>query len=232
MTMRERWRGRSWATLGDSITAANGYQPLVAEALAFGRVGNYGRSGCPMTAGSDRDEGATVYMGDRLEGAYDCVTIFAGTNDYRLGLPLGELRPVGRAPYDIRTFCGAYQKLVEGLLSRVYRALVPGGRLVFSVEHPLLTAPSRPGWQTETDGRKTWPVDSYLVEGPRQTNWLAEGVIKQHRTTATYLNLLLRLGFTLHHLEEWGPSDAQVAANPSLAEERQRPTFMLVSASR
>lgn len=116
--MKERWRGKSWATLGDSITAANGYQPLVSQALAFERVGNYGQSGCPMTAGSDRDEGATVYMGERLEETYDCVTVFAGTNDYRLGMPLGDLRPVGQAPFDIRTFCGAYQTLVEGLLAR------------------------------------------------------------------------------------------------------------------
>ncbi|MBB6734795.1 SGNH/GDSL hydrolase family protein [Cohnella zeiphila] len=116
--MRERWRGKSWATLGDSITAANGYQPPVTEALAFERVGNYGRSGCPMTAGSDRDEGATVYMAERLEEAYDCVTVFAGTNDYRLGMPLGDLCPAGQASFDIRAFCGAYQTVIEGLLAR------------------------------------------------------------------------------------------------------------------
>jgi SAM-dependent methyltransferase len=125
-----------------------------------------------------------------------------------------------------------YLENLDGLFATIYSTLVPGGRLVFSVEHPLLTAPSQPGWQTQIDGRKTWPVDSYLIEGPRRTNWLAEGVIKQHRTTSTYLNLLLRQGFTLRHLDEWGPSDEQIAANPSLAEERQRPTFMLVAASR
>jgi SAM-dependent methyltransferase len=125
-----------------------------------------------------------------------------------------------------------YLENLEGLLTQVYRALVPGGRLVFSVEHPLLTAPIQPSWQTGPDGRRTWPIDSYLIEGPRRTNWLAEGVIKQHRTTTSYLNLLLRSGFALSHLEEWGPTDAQVAADPLLAEERQRPTFMLVAARR
>jgi SAM-dependent methyltransferase len=125
-----------------------------------------------------------------------------------------------------------YLENLERLLAQIYQALSPGGRLVFSVEHPLLTAPSRPGWQTEADGRKVWPIDDYLIEGARRTNWLADGVVKQHRTMATYLNLLLRCGFTIRHLEEWGPTDAQIAANPLLAEERQRPTFMLLAAQR
>jgi len=112
-----RWQGASWATLGDSITAAGGYQPLVQTALGFAAVDNFGRGGCPMTAGSDRDEGATVYMGRRLERSYDCLTIFAGTNDYRLGMPLGELRAIG-SDFDDHTFCGAYQTLIEQVLSR------------------------------------------------------------------------------------------------------------------
>jgi SAM-dependent methyltransferase len=118
------------------------------------------------------------------------------------------------------------------LLATVHRALVPGGHLVFSAEHPIFTAPTRPGWTVHEDGRKSWPVDSYLCEGPRRTDWLAKGVVKQHRTLGTYLNLLLRLGFALTHVEEWGPTDEQIAARPCLAEERQRPMFLLVAARR
>lgn len=112
-----RWQGASWATLGDSITAAGGYQPLVQAALGFAQVDNFGRGGCPMTAGSDRDEGATVFMGQCLEQTYDCLTIFAGTNDYRLNMPLGALRPIG-AEFDDHTYFGAYQSLIEMLLAR------------------------------------------------------------------------------------------------------------------
>jgi len=57
-------------------------------------------------------------------------------------------------------------------------------------------------------------------------------VIKQHRMLATYLNMLLWLGFTLSHIEEWGPTDEQIAARPRLADERQRPPFLLVAARR
>jgi SAM-dependent methyltransferase len=123
-----------------------------------------------------------------------------------------------------------YVERLEALLATVHSALKPGGALVFSVEHPIYTAPSHPGWLASADGNRTWPVDGYLVEGPRTTDWLAKGVIKQHRTIGTYLNLLLRLGFSLMHVEEWGPTDAQIASRPALADERQRPPFLLVAA--
>ncbi len=75
-------------------------------------------------------------------------------------------------------------------------------------------------------------MDGYLEEGPRSTDWLAKGVIKYHRTLATYLTLLRRLGFILSHVEEWGPTDEQIASTPALADERQRPPFLLVAARR
>jgi hypothetical protein len=100
------------------------------------------------------------------------------------------------------------------------------------MEHPIFTAPARPGWMAAADGRKTWPVDHYLVEGPRTTDWLAKGVIKQHRSIGTVLNLLIRAGFSIAHVEEWGPTDAQIAARPALADERERPPFLLVSATK
>jgi cytochrome bd-type quinol oxidase subunit 1 len=101
---------------------------------------------------------------------------------------------------------------------------------VFSAEHPIYTAPTHPGWHTDESGRKTWPVDNYLNEGPRSTNWLASGVIKRHRTVATYFNLLIGLGFTIMRVEEWGASAEQIAAHPEWTDEDQRPPFLLVAA--
>lgn len=120
---------------------------------------------------------------------------------------------------------------LDRLVANVSRALSPGGRFVFSAEHPLFTAPSEPGW-IETAGRKIWPLDRYLDEGPRVTDWLAPGVVKQHRTIGTYLNLLIRCGFRIDHVEEWGPTAAQIAAHPEWAVERDRPPFLLVAATR
>ena len=114
----------------------------------------------------------------------------------------------------------------------IHRALVPGGRLVFSTEHPIYMAPTRPGWSIDEAGRKTWPIDRYLVEGPRTTDWLAKGVVKHHRTIGTTLNLLIQSGFRIEHVEEFCPTAEQIVAKPSLTEELERPMFLLVSAQR
>lgn len=118
------------------------------------------------------------------------------------------------------------------LLAQVHAALVPGGRFVFSAEHPIYTAAIKPQWIVNAAGDKTWPVDHYLEEGLRRTNWLAQGFAKQHRTFGTIVNLLLGAGFTLRRVEEWRPTDAQIAAQPAWADERHRPMFLLVSAAR
>ena len=125
-----------------------------------------------------------------------------------------------------------YIEHLNELLPAVYRSLVPGGSLVFSVEHPVFTAPADPHWSLNAAGRKTWPLDGYLDEGPRSTDWLVTGVMKHHRTLATYLNMLLRLEFAISHVEEWGPTEEQIALQPTLADERQRPPFLLVAAKR
>lgn len=125
-----------------------------------------------------------------------------------------------------------YAEDVARLFRTVHQALSPGGHFVFSTEHPIYMAPTRPGWVVDEKGRRTWPVDRYLVEGPRETDWLAKGVVKHHRTIGTTLNALIKSGFTIKHVEEFRPTDAQVAAKPELAEELERPMFLLVSARR
>ena len=125
-----------------------------------------------------------------------------------------------------------YVENLDRLMAQVHQALAPGGSFVFSVEHPIFTAPSNPAWSGDTPGHRSWPLDFYLDEGPRSTDWLTKGVIKQHRTIATYLNMLLRLGFTLRQVEEWGPTEEQIAGHPQWADERQRPPFLLIAAER
>ncbi len=118
------------------------------------------------------------------------------------------------------------------LLAQVHTALVAGGHFIASVEHPIYTAPSVPRWSVDPAGRRVWPIDRYSVEGSRTTDWLAPGVVKQHRTTATYVNLLLDAGFRLTRLVEWAPTDPQVAARAELLDERARPMFLLFAAVR
>lgn len=125
-----------------------------------------------------------------------------------------------------------YLQNLSGLFDQVYQSLVPGGHFVFSAEHPIFTAPAQPGWLTNTSGQKTWPVDGYQREGERVTNWFAEGVIKQHRKLATYINLLIKSGFIITQVDEWGPSAEQLTSMPALQEEIERPMMFLLAAQK
>jgi SAM-dependent methyltransferase len=109
-----------------------------------------------------------------------------------------------------------YIEKLTALFATVHRALAPGGSFVFSAEHPLYTEPGA----------------DYLDEGPRTTDWLAQGVVKQHRTLARYLNLLIEAGFTIRRVEEWGPTREEIAAHPEWKIDHRRPAFLLVSAAR
>lgn len=160
----------------------------------------------------------------------------ATTDDTSIAYNRADMEHLELAPgsFDLVYSSLAFHYIVDldRLFGEVHRSLVPGGSFIFSVEHPIYTAPAEPGWSQDDTGRKTWPVSGYLIEGPRTTDWLAKGVIKQHRIIGTYINLLLRLGFAISHVEEWCPTDAQVTARPDLTEERERPMFLLVSAVR
>lgn len=120
----------------------------------------------------------------------------------------------------------------DRLVRMVHRSLAPGSGFVFTIEHPVFMAAAHPHWIADEDGRKTWPVNRYAVEGERRTDWFAKGVVKYHRTLGTTLNTLIGAGFTLAALEEFAPSPEQVRENPALAEELERPMMLLVSARR
>jgi len=115
------------------------------------------------------------------------------------------------------------------LVGMVRRALRPSAQFIFTIEHPIYMAPTDPNWLVNERG-KTWPINRYAVEGERTTDWLAKGVVKRHRRIGTTLNTLIRAGFTIRHVDEWAPTAEQVAANPALADELERPMMMIVSA--
>ena len=123
-----------------------------------------------------------------------------------------------------------YVEDAERLYRTIHAALAAGGRLVFSTEHPIFMASMKPGWLEAEDGKQIWRLDSYAREGERRTDWFSKGVLKYHRTMATTLNQLVSAGFTIRRIEEFRPSDAQIAQMPALAAEIERPTFLIVAA--
>ena len=91
-----------------------------------------------------------------------------------------------------------YVRDFERLVQTIHRSLSAGGHFVFSIEHPIFMAAGRPHWIADEDGRKTWPVNRYAIEGERRTDWFAKNVLKYHRRISTTLTMLIQAGLTCH----------------------------------
>jgi SAM-dependent methyltransferase len=138
----------------------------------------------------------------------------------RSDLAAFDLAP-GCADLVVSSMALHYVEDFSDLVARVARWLTPGGSFVFSVEHPVMTAP-----MVAADCL----VDDYGDEGLRQRSWFVDGVIKYHRTIASTLAALRRHGFSLDVVDEPIPTPDQVARHPHLAIHRRRPPVLLVAA--
>lgn len=126
------------------------------------------------------------------------------------------------------------------LVRRVYGWLRPGGRFVFSQEHPVVTANpmSWVAFETEGGGKDVvWALDHYGVEGRRSHQWLGHDVVIYHRTVATVVNTLIDAGFRLQQLAEPVVPDDRLPATlaqgtwPTPARlDLKRPIFLFVAA--
>ncbi|EWY38346.1 SAM-dependent methyltransferase [Skermanella stibiiresistens SB22] len=143
-----------------------------------------------------------------------------------------ETLDLPRSAYDLvySALTFHYVEDFERLARMIHDALVDGGDLMFTIEHPIFMAAAHPRWIVDGDGRKTWPVDGYSIEGERRTDWFIKDVLKHHRTLATTLNTLIKVGFAVRQIDEFAPTDDQIAEMPELAEELERPMMLLVSA--
>lgn len=121
----------------------------------------------------------------------------------------------------------------NALCGKVSRCLINGGSFIFSVEHPVFTAAGNQKWYYEADGTgKHWPVDNYFAEGSRTADFLGEPVRKYHRTLTTYLNGLLKNGFTITNIVEPQPSQELLNTVPTMQEELRRPMMLIVTAQK
>jgi SAM-dependent methyltransferase len=113
------------------------------------------------------------------------------------------------------------------VFAQVYRALVAGGRFVFSVEHPVITSCDR-GWPAGTQ-RQDWVVDDYFVTGARETSWMGGAVCKYHRTVEDYFGALQQAGFLVEQLRESRPQREQFADEQNYQRRRRIPLFLFLA---
>lgn len=125
-----------------------------------------------------------------------------------------------------------YIQSFQTICAKVYDYLIPGGRFVFSVEHPIFTSRDEQDWYYDDQGNRLhWPVDNYQVEGVRETNFLNENVTKYHRTISTYINDLISSGFIIRAVKESVPSD-DMLKDPEMKDETRRPMFLMIAAEK
>ncbi|SIQ34396.1 MULTISPECIES: class I SAM-dependent methyltransferase [unclassified Paenibacillus] len=120
-----------------------------------------------------------------------------------------------------------YVEHLEAVLARIVQSLKPGGRLVFSVEHPVITSTLQPSG-TRTD----WTVDRYFDEGFREQQWLGSTVKKMHRTLEHYFSALQAAGLQVESLRESNPVRERFHSADAYERRRRIPLFLFFSASR
>lgn len=112
---KSKWHQKNWVTLGDSISATGVFQSLMNKEIAFGDIQNKAYSGGSMTG---PDASSTTVIGKSIDyTCVDIVTIFAGTNDFKLNRTLGAIGSVFDTTFDTKTFYGAYRSLLDYIIA-------------------------------------------------------------------------------------------------------------------
>lgn len=158
------------------------------------------------------------------------------TTDPNIRYEIADLEALNLPPasFDLAYSSLAFHYIEDSgrLAATIHNTFAPGGNFVFTIEHPIYMAPTKPAWTMDEEGRRIWPLNGYSREGRRTTAWLAKGVVKYHRTLGETLNTLIYNDFSIRRIEEWRPNGAQLGAHPEWAEEMDRPMFLLIAAQR
>jgi len=113
------------------------------------------------------------------------------------------------------------------LCTKIRQTLQPGGKFVFSVEHPVITSTDR-GW-TKEGPRQDWLVDNYFDSGLRVTEWMGGQIEKYHRTVEDYFNDLQRTGFIVEHLRESSPQRQHFQDEQTYLRRKRIPLFLFLA---
>lgn len=105
--------------------------------------------------------------------------------------------------------------------------LRPGGRIVFTVPHPVLTCHDA---SQGAGPRSDWVVDRYFEPGARERDWMGTRVVWHHRTVEGYVAALTGAGFGLAALRECAPVRERFGGDTAeYARRRRVPLFLLLA---
>lgn len=177
-------------------------------------------------------QGSASYLG--IDGSREMITRAEGTLTDTLGrVALQNMEELslrdGSVDLVVSRMALHYLEDLDPVLRSCRAALRPGGRICFSVLHPVITSsdvqssPDRP--------RGSWTVDDYFVRGTRERLWMGDTVTWFHRTIEQYVGAVIGAGFTLAALRECEPEPGRFGGDEAELERRRRvPLFLLLSA--
>jgi SAM-dependent methyltransferase len=116
------------------------------------------------------------------------------------------------------------------LIKKIRNILNKDGQLIFSQEHPILTAGQMS--VTITDLTEGINLKNYSRDGERRVQWLGKEIIKYHRKISTIINALDTNGFVLNEMVEPTPSADLIAKHTRMLAELQRPSYLMIKATR
>jgi lysophospholipase L1-like esterase len=153
------WVGKTWGSLGDSITDGGTWQPKVAAALGLTWT-NFGVGGTKISgAGGDANAMCQDARINAMPATLDLVTVMGGTNDWAQNVALGAADST-----DPTTFNGALNTMLLKLCTRF-----PAKRIV------LMTTPYGEMYGRVADGVNNW-VNAWTNNAGLTTRDYAEAV--------------------------------------------------------
>ena len=144
---------------------------------------------------------------------------------------LGELEGGYNLVYSSLVF--HYARDFQKLMADISRLLLPGGTLLFSQEHPVVTATE--GLQghfipNDRGEPAYYAFSDYFKSGLRVSEWFVEGVEDHHRTMGEIVTSVARAGLSIDTLCEPAPSEEAIRRLPALRKELIKPAFLIVRA--
>jgi SAM-dependent methyltransferase len=124
-----------------------------------------------------------------------------------------EQRQLPEAAFDAAVSALTFHFLddLPTVLTKIRRSLRPGGLLAFSIRHPLRTCnPQGLGHDL-----RSWTVQAYFDEGPRDLVWHGHHVRIFHRSISSVVSSILKSGLRLSDVREISPEAQSILEEDS-----------------
>lgn len=158
----------------------------------------YLEHGADFVVGMDLSEAMLTQAAQNLSQKRPRFSLYQSSMEQLNALPEND--------FDIITssFAFHYVQDFPKLLADIKAKLKPNGTLVFSQEHPIVTAyKGGERWEKNTQKEQVaYRLNFYRDEGERDRTWFKQPFKTYHRTTATIINQLIEAGFQIEKVAE------------------------------